>query len=83
VCKKENFSMWHKRDCLLGKCLDCGVKLLWICPLEPTFEKLIKWKSIGYKVVGTTDEGNPRKASTLEYRETIPSELFDYLKSKF
>jgi hypothetical protein len=33
-------------------------------------------------VVGTTEEGNPCKAATLEYRETKPSELFEYLKPK-
>jgi hypothetical protein len=58
------------------------VKLLRVCPVELTSEQLVKWKHIGYKVVGTTEEGNPRKAATLEYRETKPSELFEYLKPK-
>jgi hypothetical protein len=35
-----------------------------------TSEKLVKWKTIGYKVVGTTDKGNPKKAATLEYHES-------------
>jgi hypothetical protein len=33
-------------------------------------------------LLGTTKEGNPRKASTLEYRETAPCELLYYLKPK-
>jgi hypothetical protein len=42
VCPKDDFSMWYKRDCFLGKCIDCGVKLLWICPLELRSEKVVK-----------------------------------------
>jgi hypothetical protein len=49
---------------------------------EMSSEKLVKWKSIGYKVVGTTEEGNQRKASTLEYQETTPRELIQYVKPK-
>ena len=76
LCQKEELSMWHKRDCLIGKCVDCGIHLLRICPQEMTSEQIVKWKSIGYKVVGTTEEGTPRKAATLEYKE------INYLKPK-
>jgi hypothetical protein len=82
LCKKDDLSIWHNQDCLLGKCQDCSVKLLRVCPIELTFEQLVKWKHIGYKVVETMEEGNPHKAATLEYRETKPSELFEYLKPK-
>ena len=51
-------------------------------PFEMTSKKVVKWKTIGYKVVGTTEEGNPKKAATLEYRESPPRELILYLKSK-
>jgi hypothetical protein len=50
--------------------------------LELTSEKLVSWKSIGYKLIGCTEEGVPRKAATLEYRETTPCELIEYLKPK-
>jgi hypothetical protein len=43
---------------------------------------MVKWKSIGYKIIGMTEEGNPQKASVLEYRETLPRELIEYLKPK-
>ena len=33
-------------------------------------------------MVGTTEEGIPKKASTLEYRETSPRKFLDYLKPK-
>jgi hypothetical protein len=75
LCEKGELSMWHKCSCLLGECVECGVNLLRVCPSEMSSEKLVKWKSIGYKVVGTTEEGNQRKALTLEYQETTPREL--------
>jgi hypothetical protein len=82
LCEKGELSMWHKRSCLLGECVECGVNLLRVCPFEMSSVNLVKWKSIGYKVVGTTEEGNQRKASTLEYRETTPCELIEYLKPR-
>jgi hypothetical protein len=82
LCKKLELSMWYKAVCLRGMCADCGVKLLRVCSFEMTSEKLVKWKTIGYKVVGTTNEGNPKKAATMEYRESPPWELILYLKSK-
>jgi hypothetical protein len=82
LCEKPELSMWHKAVCLRGTCADCGVKLLRVCPFEMTSEKLVKWKTIGYKVVGTTDERNPKKAATVEYHESPSQELILYLKSK-
>jgi hypothetical protein len=66
----------------MGTYPDCGLQLFRICPSELTSEKLVKWKSIGYKIIGTTKEGNPRKVSTLEYRETTPCEFIEYVKPK-
>ena len=82
LCAKDDLSIWHKQDCLLGTFRNCGVKLLCFCPIELTCEQPVKWKRYGYKVVGTIVEGHPRKATILEYRETKPSELIDYLKPK-
>jgi hypothetical protein len=44
--------------------------------------QLVKWKSIGYEVVGMSEDGNPKKAVTMEYRESPPRELIAYLKPK-
>jgi hypothetical protein len=82
LCEKEELAMWDRRECLMGDCPDCGLKLLRFCLVEETTEKLVKWKSIGYKVVGMTKDKNPRKAATLEYRKTTPLELISYLKPK-
>jgi hypothetical protein len=43
----------------------------------------MKWKSNGYIILGTIQEGNLKKASTLEYRKTTLCELIQYLKPKF
>ena len=48
--------MWHKAACLRGTCADSGMKLLPVCPFEMTSAKVVKWKTIGYKVVGTMEE---------------------------
>jgi hypothetical protein len=74
--------MWHKWHCLMGTCTDCGLELLKVCPLELGSNKLMKSKCIGYKVVGTTEDGVPRKAVILEYQETLARELVEYLKPK-
>ena len=67
LCEKVEFFAWHCRACLLGECLDCGLQLLRICSLEESTDQLVKWKSIGYKVVGTIADGNPKKVVTMEY----------------
>ena len=66
----------------MRNCLDCGLQLLQVCPLELSSEKMVKWQSIDYKTIGTIEEGNPRKASVLEYRKTLSCELIEYLKPK-
>jgi hypothetical protein len=40
--KKPELSMWHKRNCLMRTCTDCGLDLLKLCPLELGSNKLVK-----------------------------------------
>lgn len=82
LCVKDEYQMWHKRECLLGECLSCGLQLLKICPHEKTSEKLVKWKSIGSEIVGYSEEGLPKKAPCVQHRETKPIELFEYLEPR-
>ena len=82
LCKKDDFQMWHKRECLLGECQSCGIKLLKICPWELNSDVLVKWKSIGSEIVGYNEDGLPKKAPSVQYRETKPTELFEYLKPR-
>lgn len=80
LCDKEEFACWHRRECLLGDCSHCGVDTLKICPIEANSDRMIKWKSIGQEVVGYTEEGKEKKAACVEYHETQPHALIDYLK---
>jgi hypothetical protein len=34
VCPKEEMQEWHQLDCLMGKCVECGVQKLCVCPHE-------------------------------------------------
>ena len=31
LCEKDEYKMWHMRDCLLGSCTNCGVSFLKVC----------------------------------------------------
>jgi hypothetical protein len=56
------------------------VKLLPLYPNEWQSNALIQWSSIGFEVVGHTEEGKEKKASKVEFHETPPIELISYLK---
>jgi hypothetical protein len=64
----------------LGQCHNCGVDIFKVCPKEFQSKKLIFWKSIRYEVVGFAEEGKEKKASKMEYNETPPCDLIQYLK---
>jgi hypothetical protein len=76
VCPKFETSLWHARPCLLGKCQNCGIDTLRIYLEKVQFQNSISWRSIGYEVMGHTEDvghmkdGKEKKASKLEYYET-------------
>jgi hypothetical protein len=80
VCDKPKFELWHDKQCLLGQCHNCGVDIFKVCPKEFQSKKLIFWKSTRYEVVGFTKGGKEKKASKMEYNETPPHDLIQYLK---
>jgi hypothetical protein len=49
---------------------------------ELVSNKLVQWKSIGYEVLKKTDDGRDKKVQKLEYHESQPKALLDYLKSR-
>jgi hypothetical protein len=61
LCAKPLNSLWHKRERLLGNYPDCGIQMSKICFQELLLRYLIKWKSIGYEVVGQSEEGKDKK----------------------
>jgi hypothetical protein len=77
LCKKPTFSTWHKRECLLGECVSCGVhRLRFVCK---RCHQMHWW--IGYEIVGFNEDGIPKKTSIYEYKTTKPSELIQHMKS--
>ncbi len=45
---------WHNQVYVRGKCKLYGIETFNLCPKELISKKLIKWRSIGYDVVGHT-----------------------------
>jgi hypothetical protein len=60
----------------------CGVETLHLCPEELILENVIKWKNIGYDVVGQTPEGKEKKTLKVFYHETPLRELISNLKPR-
>jgi hypothetical protein len=82
VCLKPIASMWHNQACLMGEFGFCGVEILHLCPEELILENVIKWKNIGYDVVGQTPEGKEKKTLKVFYHETPFRELISNLKPR-
>jgi hypothetical protein len=49
-------------------------------PKELISSQLVHWKSIGYEVVGKTNDGRDKEAQKLEYHESHHVALLEYLK---
>lgn len=64
-----------KKKCFVGSCAYHGLQLVQVCALELPIDKMLKWKSIVYKAIGTTFEGIVIKTYILEHRWTIPHEV--------
>jgi len=61
VCPKGNFEEWHKVNCLMGECVECGVGRLSICPNECFVNGswVVAW-NISSKILGWQMKGDPR-----------------------
>ena len=85
LCPKGDFDKWHKLDCLMGNCVECGVKKLDFCPQELSFSinQTIKWKCFEQVVIGVhEDTGRDSKRIQQVHKETSPGEFVSYLKAK-
>jgi hypothetical protein len=82
LCPLPPFSAWHKLECLMGTCDSCGIHKLQFCPTELSTNFLIKWHRVSYVVVGKNRSGGEKKVPQLEYMETPPRVLIEYLKPK-
>jgi hypothetical protein len=61
VCLKPTNFMWHNHACLMGEFGLCGIETLQLYPEELISENVVKWRNIGYDVVGQTPEGREKK----------------------
>ena len=54
VCPKGELDVWHKLECLMGECPNCGFELFALCPLElsGTNSFIVKGKCFEYYEVG-------------------------------
>ncbi len=82
LCPKLELLVFHKRECLLGECPNCGVQTSKTCPSKLISKRLVMWHKISY-VVGQTSEGCDKKVSKVEYYETKPRELINYLNPNY
>jgi hypothetical protein len=76
--------MWHKYDCLMGTCDDCGVEnLLLFYPLEieANSDETLYWKKFEKVVVGINPRTGKEKMKVREqFKETSLADFVSYLK---
>jgi len=83
VCPKGEYDVWHRLECLMGDCSECGYHLLPICPLELSASNtvLVKWKCFEYYQVGVDAQtGKVKKRLREAFRETPAHEFLSYME---
>lgn len=82
VCSKQEVDIWHKLDCLMGNCLDCGFHLFPLCPFEEsnTDSFTLKWKCFEYVQVGVDNAGKPKKRLQEAFKLTPVHEFLSYIE---
>jgi Trm5-related predicted tRNA methylase len=66
----------------VGECSNYGVETLKFCPSKLISKRLVTWHKISYITVGKTNEVQNKKVSRVEYCETKPRKVIEYLKPK-
>jgi hypothetical protein len=66
----------------MGECRFCRVQNLNLCPQVLFSDMFVKWRNIGYDVVGQRSNGRDKKAHKVLYTETHLRELISYLKPR-
>ena len=82
LCPLPLLSAWHKLECLMETCPLCGIHKLRVFSSELSTETLIKWRRVAYIEVEKTRADLVKKVPQLQYMETPPRALIDYLKLK-
>jgi hypothetical protein len=58
------------------------VNFLKLCPVELESDHVISWKCISYVLVGKNEDGQDKKAPSVDFKETPARDLVSYLKPK-
>jgi hypothetical protein len=66
----------------MSTCNNCGIDTLKICLNEMNMIELVKWRRITQVVVGKSKDGSDKKSPKVEYMETPPSVMIEYMKPK-
>jgi hypothetical protein len=74
VYSKGELDIFHRKVCLMGQCPDCGVENLQLCPNEIETERYVQLWCIRYVVVGKNNNGQDKRVSRVEYKDTSFSE---------
>jgi hypothetical protein len=85
VYSKIETYLWHKYNCFMGLCNNCGVSKLPLYPLEVlsignSESFLLQWKCFEKTIVGQTEARQPKKRIREVYKNTSVSEFLEYLK---
>ncbi len=83
VCPKVEFDEWHKKECLYGDCVTCGVEKLffYLEELNGVDDRLVKWRCYAIEETRSRN-GKTLKKLTLVYKKMSSYEFFEYLKPK-
>jgi hypothetical protein len=83
VCEKPKEEEWHKKKCLYGQCISCGVDKFPFCPKENNgiIEAFIQWRRFAMETT-TSRASKSLKKLTLVYKKTFSDEFVEYLKPK-
>ena len=83
VFPKDDTSDFHRLECLMGDCRECGGSTLPICRLETSdVDFQLKWKRFDAQVVGVGEDRAPKKRIGEVFMETGSAEFVAYLLPK-
>jgi hypothetical protein len=83
VCPKVEFDEWHRKECLYGDCVPCGVEKLSFYSKEMSGidDRLVKWRCYALEETWSKN-GKALKKLTLVYKKTSSYKFIEYLKPK-
>ena len=78
VCPKGELDVWHKLECVMGECPNCGFHIFALCPLElsSTDPFTVKWKCFEYYEVRIDQRTRKPKKRLKEAFKDMPVQQF-------